>query len=159
MSAAVIALTEALDAAKVPNKSVVFTERDPSVQHWIIKDWTERVNSDTMAEKFSAVDMHQNADGDNVMYAYRELLARNSRRKILIVLSDGMPCCDRWGDADGYLQAVTSMIQGQGKVELYGIGILSDAVKRYYRDYTVLKDAKSIESCVVDVVKQKIIGR
>ena len=159
MSAAVMALTEALDAAKVPNKSVVFTEADPNVQHWTIKDWTERVNSDTMAEKFAAVNMHQNADGDNVMYAYRELLGRNSRRKILIVLSDGMPCCDRSGDADGYLKAVTSMIQGQGKVELYGIGILSDAVKRYYHEYTVLENAKSIESCVVDVVKQKIIGR
>lgn len=150
-------LSEALTAAKVPNKVAGFSERIHTLHHYILKDWNESVQPDTMCARSTHAKWSQNADGDSLMVAYRDLMARNNKRKILLVLSDGQPCCDNSGDADTYLRQVTSFIQSTD-VELYGIGICTRAVERYYRDYVVLNNPDQIEEVLTDVIKSKIIG-
>ena len=157
MGAALMSLSEAMLAAKIPLKVCTFTEVHKRLKHRVIEDWHERFDRDRMLDRLGTGRLSQNADGDNVLIAYNELLQRSEPRKILIVLSDGMPACLRWGDAHTFLKNVTSSIIADGRVELYGVGIMTEAVKEFYPEYSVLEDSKQIEECLVEVVKRKLI--
>jgi len=157
MACGMISLTKALKVAKVPVKIACFTERRSTCYHYLIHDWNEPANEEVMRDRFARCDLMQNADGDNVMYAYRELIARPSKRKILIVLSDGEPCCHHPGDAYNYLKDVTRAIVQEGRVELYGVGMGTKAVKAFYPEYALLDDESEIEDCIINIVKDKII--
>lgn len=157
MTVAVGQLSAALNIAGVPHKVVGFTEWYEGPENRVIKGFDEPFTWDTFRDRFASMDLAQNADGDHLMYEYNDMLSRDAKRKIIIVLSDGRPCCSNSGDADTYLQEVTKEIQGKGLVELYGIGIMSDAVERYYKDHVVLHSPNDIEECITNVVKEKII--
>lgn len=159
MVAAVGNISHALDIAGVPHAIGGFTEARTTCTHYNFKDWSEPYKWETLAGRMCDVPLRQNADGDSLMFVYNQLLQRDSKRKILIVLSDGEPCCDRSGDADTYLKHVTKHIEDRGKVELYGIGIMTDDVKRYYKEYSVLRKTEEIESCLTEVVKTKILRK
>lgn len=153
---AVTNMSKALDISGVPHKVAGFTEREPELHHYIFKDWEEKYNWDTFRGRAASAILRQNADGDSVMFSYNELLSTDHSRKILIVLSDGEPCCDRPGNSDDYLRVVTEHIEKAGKVELYGIGIMTDT-SEYYRDSVQLRNENEIEDCITEVVKEKII--
>ena len=157
MVAAVGNLSYALQVAGVPFKVAGFTEEEPYCYQYIIKDWKDMYSWEVMRDRFASVNLSQNADGDNLMHAFNELTGRVEKRKILIVLSDGQPCADRQGDVDTYVKNVTKYIEGSGAVELYGVGIMTRAVTKYYNDHVVLNNSNEIEECLTQVVKSKLI--
>lgn len=87
----------------------------------------------------------QNPDGECVKWAAQRLALRKEKRKILIVLSDGMPATM---DSDSRklqsdLKLKIAQIEKSG-IECIGIGIQTDAVKHFYKDYVVVNDISSL---------------
>lgn len=77
-----------------------------------------------------------NADGDAVMYAIETLVPRREERKMIIVLSDGMPsACAPSLDAASMLKASIKCAKDRG-IEMYGIGIMDNSVKIFYGEKT-----------------------
>lgn len=82
--------------------------------------------------------LKENVDGEALLWAHQRLLARQERRRILIVISDGEPSDESTRDANvpGYLEnhlrRVIATIENRSPVQLLAIGVAHD-VGRYYR--------------------------
>jgi len=88
--------------------------------------------------------MRNNIDGECVEIAARRLLARKEKGKIMIVLSDGYPAgaCD--GDVlSSHLKSVVKRVSAAG-IKTIGIGIHSDAVRKFYDKNVVINDIKEL---------------
>ncbi len=102
--------------------------------------------------------MNQNADGVAVQVAWERLLRQPSKRKILVVGSDGCPCSSMEGDSDKFLKDTVKAIEKDGRVEIYGIGIQDDNVKRFYKHNQVIRDHAELENALVSVIRNFIIN-
>ena len=86
-------------------------------------------------------ELKENIDGEALLWAHRRLLARSERRRILVVVSDGMPTDEATLAANGYdyldahLRQVVDEIEARSPVQLAAIGIGHD-VSRFYRNAT-----------------------
>lgn len=86
-------------------------------------------------------ELKENIDGEALTWAHRRLLARSERRRILVVVSDGMPTDEATLAANGYdyldahLRQVIDDIEVRSPVQLAAIGIGHD-VSRFYRNAT-----------------------
>jgi cobaltochelatase CobT len=107
-----------------------------------------------------------NIDGISLEQSGRELLRRPEKRKVLMVLSDGKPANPYMsrsrGDNKGYdykshLESVVSSLMNDG-IDVFGIGIESDAVRNYYPNYAVLDDLADLESKVIGKMDDLLIG-
>ena len=150
-------LAESITPLGVPLEIAAFSEACyVGLDHYIIKEFNEKRSSADIIRDYSSITcvLRQNADGESIMWAAKRLMARPEERKILIVLSDGEPCCDNPGDAWTYTRDVIHTLSS--KVELYGIGILSDAVQDLFPEYTVLSNTAHLEKCLLEVIKKKI---
>jgi len=100
-----------------------------------------------------------NIDGVSVHKIGRELMARPERRKVLIVLSDGLPEDDLMDEAqmNSHLKSVVKELN-KGGVEVFGIGIQSSAVKRFYDNCVVLHDASELDKELIDRMSKVLIG-
>ncbi len=96
--------------------------------HAIFKGWGS--NDPRSLMKIEGLD--QNLDGEAVMWAAHRLAKRHERRKVMFVVSDGYPAGSR-DNAQGhtYLKDSIARIIDAG-IEVYGIGIASDAVEEFY---------------------------
>lgn len=160
-----IALGEALKSLEIPFEVTgFFSEYDRKVASSGVKP-DSRYNRTTEAlrlhvfKDFGAQSMtgmeklfvgSQNPDGECVAWAAKRLANRKEKRKILIVLSDGMPAT---GDGSGSrlnadLKSKVEKIQKSG-IECIGIGIQSDAVSRFYKDHVVLGNVKELPKTVL----------
>ena len=86
-------------------------------------------------------ELKENIDGEALLWAHRRLLARSEQRRILVVVSDGMPTDEATLAANGYdyldthLRQVIDDIESRSLVQLAAIGIGHD-VSRFYRNAT-----------------------
>lgn len=108
----------------------------------------------------SDVELRGNCDAESLLRGYKEIVVQKQKRKIMIVLSDGEPADSSHHslvDADDALLYVCKDIEKEKRVELYGIGIETDCVKRYYTNHTVINRASELETKLLEVIKQSII--
>lgn len=97
--------------------------------------------------------LNSNNDAIAIEYAGRRLMKRQETRKILFVFSDGLPA-DHVDE--GVLNFTTKHnVQKLEKVgvEVLGIGIQSDAVKRFYKNNHVIKDVQELPGFVMGRLK------
>jgi len=155
-AAAVSLLNDACSPLGIPIKIAAFTERSPKCEHYIVKEYDQRVTNDSILSDYCKISqkLHQNADGESIMWAARDLILRPEERKILVVLSDGSPASDNAGDCFTY--TVDVVAHWSKYMELYGIGILDSTVDRIYPESTVLKKTYELETCLLDLIKKKI---
>ena len=99
-----------------------------------------------------------NSDGEAILYARDRLKPRSERRKIMFVLSDGMPCAS--GDSHALDQhcrdAVNQLVAED--IECLGIGIQTDSVKRYYPKYTVVDSVETLAHAGMDNLARILLG-
>ena len=101
-----------------------------------------------------------NVDGESVMIAHKRLKQRPEKRKILMVFSDGQPAAH--SDFPSRLRTHLKKTVGevsQSGVECIGIGILSDAVKRYYPTYVVVDSLEDLATNVMEQLSQALMGK
>jgi cobaltochelatase CobT len=142
---------------RMPVQLAAFTNGRSRCDIGLIKKFDDRSVSPTdIATGFSRFYPYSsgNNDADAVMWAYNQCKRRKEDRKILIVLSDGCPA-GSWmgGNSDANLIHVTTHIQKEGEVELYGVGIQSDAVETYYENCKVLNNESQINRTLFEIIK------
>jgi cobaltochelatase CobT len=93
--------------------------------------------------------LKENIDGEALEWAYKRLLLRTERRRILMVISDGAPVDDSTLSVnpgnylERHLRKVIAEVEGREAVELIAIGIGHD-VTRYYRRAVTIVDAEEL---------------
>lgn len=98
-----------------------------------------------------------NIDGESVQIAALRLARRRESRKILFVLSDGNPAC--YGDIPslyGHLKRVVTDVEKSG-IDVVGIGICSDAPKRFYSRHVVLDRIEDLPGEVMRQLKSLLV--
>lgn len=153
-----ILLNDALGSLRVPTELCTFTWGWHDAEHYVVKRFDEKVNQEQLAGRLSeaADNMNGNGDGDSVLWAYNRIKARPEKKKILIVLSDGQPA-DGNGDYIGFLKQVVKDIEADKHVDIYGIGIMSSAVKKFYSKCSVINEPEELETALLNVIKHKLI--
>ena len=87
----------------------------------------------------------QNVDPEAVQWAGDRLAMRQEKRKIMFVLSDGMPAANT-SDSRILGDQLRRNIKQLSKfgIETIGIGIQSDAVSRFYPDFIIVNELKEL---------------
>jgi cobaltochelatase CobT len=93
--------------------------------------------------------LKENIDGEAILWALKRLNARQEKRKILMVISDGAPVDDSTISVnsnnylDAHLRQVIAHVEGARKIELLAIGIGHD-VNRYYQNAVTIRDISEL---------------
>lgn len=150
-------LSDTLSFLNIKHEVLGYTEDSQLVAH-IFKYFDQKVAPEVLLERFSDASRRlvENADGDSILFAYNRLKGRKEKRKLLIVMSDGSPCCSREGDIYSFTKDVVKSIEAS-KVEIYGIGIMNNNVKNFYKDNVVIQSASELEGALLNVIKTKLI--
>ena len=98
-------------------------------------------------------------DGESLLWAAQRLNQIDAERKILIVISDGCPmdgATYRTNPADyldQHLQQVAALIESQGDIELYALGVGLD-LSNFYQRNLALDLSHSLDNATFDEVLQ-----
>lgn len=158
-TAATAMLNDCLSKLNIPHAIYGFTTSSENkvYEH---KRFNQSLDCDSVINNMcsSNIRMSGNDDADSVMFVHDKLIQQKSKRKILIVLSDGQPT-DPWGcDAPAYLKKVVGDIETKSPVEIYGLGILTDCVKEYYSKSVVINDCSNLEDSLLNLLKDSILS-
>lgn len=167
-------IADALDKIHVPNAICGFTthgtittpdDTDEIYQRFeplmlpIMKNWGERVNTDIVCARLGLcadkMPLENNADGESLLSLAQLIASRTEDRRILIVLSDGQPCCIGSKQSE-YLKTVNSYLQQSG-IDVFGIGINTDAPKHYYKKSICLNEVKDLGKTLISVISGSIM--
>ena len=176
------ALAEALDRLNINNQVVGFTtknsfavsraedeverttsrypSRTEALYMPILKDWSQRFTADRKVATLMAgrdVALANNIDGESLEYAARMLTAQGGSRKVMIVLSDGAPCAaGSLPEQSVHLKRVIKRLEQSG-MELFGIGIMTESVKRYYTHYEVVRELEELPTKVMTTMQNLLL--
>lgn len=170
-------ISDALDRINVPNIITGFTtagcdidaarkmgrgyNRYESLMLPTIKGWHERANTPTTRKRLGCLSerfpLEDNIDGESIMALAQHFAGRTEDKKIMLVMSDGAPA-GIGHDFSDHLKAVAESIEGSGLIELMGIGILTDAPSRFYKNHVEVKKVEDLGATVVRKLSQLILG-
>lgn len=168
-------LADALDRIHVPNVITGFTtygnpnletmskrgfSRFEALMLPIIKNWHEKANSPEIRARMGCVaetfPLLNNVDGESIAQLASLFAGRMEDKKIMIVQSDGAPCAA--GDGFGnHLRSVTNDIESASDINLLAIGILTDAPRRYYKNYALVNKVEELGTSVVSELSRIIL--
>jgi cobalamin biosynthesis protein CobT len=156
--AAAQALGSALGTVGIPCQILGFTERGGNCTIPVFKEYDERYSQKVDDAMTNATNiLAHNNDGDAILWAYRGLVKRQSKRKVLVVLSDGAPAGLRGGDYYSYTQRVVKAIEEEGEIEIAGIGIEDMNVEYIYKEHFTINGADQITEALLKTIKRKIL--
>ncbi|HHG8903671.1 TPA: porphyrin biosynthesis protein [Klebsiella pneumoniae] len=168
-------LAEALDRIHVPNVITGFTtygnpdvatmskrgfSRFEALMLPIIKNWHEKANSPEIRARMGCVaetfPLLNNVDGESIAQLASLFAGRMEDKKIMIVQSDGAPCAAGDGFSN-HLRSVTNDIENTSDINLLAIGILTDAPRRYYKNYALVNKVEELGTSVVSELSRIIL--
>lgn len=164
--ASALMLAEALQGIKVSVEIAGFTEFGSQKDDLIHDTWLhfgqrfvkERVLDD-MSKMSQA--LSNNADGENILYAYSRLKQQKETRKILIVLSDGQPAATgpvgSTCDIGAYTKRVIRTIEKDKDVTIIGLGMSGYSPKQFYTNAFTVKHGEALEPVLLDIVKKGVL--
>ncbi|MFX4358115.1 cobalamin biosynthesis protein CobT [Acinetobacter baumannii] len=186
-AAASYALSNVLDRLKIPHEVICFTTHTDSATYHkrlkqireaekkygvsysryenlympVIKGYNERINTETK-RRFGWLPhsglMASNIDGECVEIAARRLMGRKEAGKIMMVLSDGSPAGGgNSRDLEYHLKEVVKKIE-KSKVDVIGIGIEDDSVRRFYDKHVVIHDVEQLPSLVISRLRSMLLA-
>lgn len=155
-SAAAVLMGNALDTVHVPFEVLGFTDNSSSAIIPVFKSFTSPWVPSNAICAFGNVSWHLNGNPDAVAVdvAGARLAQRNNKRRVMIVLSDGMPASFLL-DGAGALKAAVSRAVAAG-IEVFGIGINSTAVERFYDHHVVVGDYNTLSSVLLSVLDKQL---
>ncbi|EPJ4411428.1 cobaltochelatase CobT-related protein [Klebsiella pneumoniae] len=168
-------LADALDRIHVPNVITGFTtygnpdvatmskrgfSRFEALMLPIIKNWHEKANSPEIRARMGCVaetfPLLNNVDGESIAQLASLFAGRMEDKKIMIVQSDGAPCAAGDGFSN-HLRSVTNDIENTSDINLLAIGILTDAPRRYYKNYALVNKVEELGTSVVGELSRIIL--
>ena len=129
----------------------------------IFKDFDERFGPETkkrLADQYkNQRGMHSNNDALAVEVAGTRLSQRREPRKIMLVLSDGLPADYGLDDKvlNNSLKTQIERLENNG-VEVIGIGIEDSSVKKFYKKNAVIRNASELPRFVTKELKALLVG-
>jgi cobaltochelatase CobT len=99
--------------------------------------------------------LKENIDGEALIWAHNRIVTRTEQRKILMVISDGLPVdnstllVNSSNYLEQHLKYAIGMIESQSPVELVAIGIGHD-VTHHYRRAVTITDAEQLGGAMTD---------
>ncbi|EAM1844023.1 porphyrin biosynthesis protein [Salmonella enterica] len=169
-------IADALDRINVPNIITGFTtfgnpdssdrskrgfSRFEALMLPIIKNWNEKANVPEIRARMGCVSttfpLLNNVDGESIVQLASLFSGRTEDRKIMLVLSDGVPCATGEGFKE-HLKATTKEIETVSDIDLMAIGILTDAPKFFYKNYALVKSVEQLGSSVVTELSRIILS-
>lgn len=168
---AVTLLNEALGTVlRIPIEILGFTERSKEFSG----DWDQFRTNMVVLKNFNSPQpraaittalgkcahiLRENTDGEAILFAHDRLTKQRTKRKVMFVLSDGYPAGGYVkGSIERFTERVIDSIQKRSPVELYGVGLMSDSVTELYKEHTVIKNARELESKLISVITKKVFG-
>ena len=121
------------------------------------KEFHEVVPPGRIAGLARGAGFHGNADGDALIWGLNNIIKRPEHRKIIIVLSDGMPTDGTHVvDPGSMLKYAIAAARKRG-VEVFGIGIEDQSVKHFYgADCKTINSAEELPKAIIDTMKAKM---
>lgn len=101
--------------------------------------------------------LSQNVDGESVQIAGSRLMRQKAERHVMIVLSDGEPCCRAGKGLGPHLRKVVKTLT-TAKVEVIGVGIQTTSVKSYYPKNVVINDAAELPTRVMTELTKLLLA-
>lgn len=152
-----LAKIEMVFAKYFPIKIFAFDASGGCIVHEIIKGWNEKF-SRSAAYNFLIKGRYGNSnfDGYSIRVATADILSRPEKKKLLIVLSDGLPC---YGGLDDVKKAVTeARLKGVSVVGIYFSDDedddASEAFKEMYQKDYIVTTPDKIEGELVQILKK-----
>lgn len=119
------------------------------------KSFTENA---AVVSVFSDFPMQSNLDGEAVEWAARRLAARREKTKLLIVISDGMPCAEMSNSAEleRHLYATAKRIEARRDdgLHLAALGIGEERVRSFYANAEVINAVEGLPAAVLGIVER-----
>ncbi len=158
LAAAYGMVNEAIKPLGVPFELLCFSERfggDP--WFFVVKGYNENISTDEILERMAVVSkyLQDNPDGEALLWAYSRLRVRREKKKILVVLSDGLPETKAKGDASAHLKYICQELEK--RITLYGIGLQTDAVENYYKNNYKVSNGHDLETMFLNLVKKELL--
>jgi cobalamin biosynthesis protein CobT len=83
---------------------------------------------------------------------------RKEKKKLLIVMSDGSPAASKSSiGLEEFTEKVIKEIEASKSIDIYGLGLCSNAVEYYYKAHSVVKDPSEIPSKLIELIERKIL--
>jgi cobalamin biosynthesis protein CobT len=147
-------LAHVLQSIHIPY-GVAFFSSSGGLKHHIAV--AKNINENIPLDSFAGILMGYrpngcNNDSDSILWAINKLKGRKEKRKIIIVLSDGMPSVGIW--AHSSLHKICDEIEKSRDYEIYGIGIQDNDVARYYRHNKIIDRASQVEEALLGILKE-----
>ena len=164
--ASTLLVNEVCSTLNIPLEILGFTDgsggySEPKPLMFIYKGFNDlRVNDDSLKEYFalSSGFMIGNPDGENILWAYDRLNKRKEKKKLLIVMSDGSPAASKSSSGlEEFTRKVITEIEASKSVDIYGLGLCSDAVTYYYKANSVVREPNEIPSKLIELIERKIL--
>lgn len=154
----VIGFTTGSEEVPIPPGKKTSYARYQSIYMPIFKSFTDRWDASAKNRLVAAQSYYSrtwlwnNVDGECVQIAANRLIARPEKGKIMIVLSDGLPCADGANhQLSSHLAKVVNEVSK--KIDIIGIGIKSEYVKRYYKKWVVLNRIADLPQEVIKSIR------
>lgn len=133
-----------------------------SLKIYVLKEFKKRFGYSEklgMASMIYSGQKNNNVDGESVMIAVKRLMQQKAARRILMVLSDGNPTVvgARFA-ADKHLKDTVEKVGKMG-VECIAIGINSEAVKRFYPKYVILRNVDELPTRVIGELETLLLAK
>ena len=163
MGKSMILLSRVLSDINIRHELVGFTDGSNFLINYLFKPFSSsRLQSELLCDRLQSSSNYMgcNADADSVLWVFNRIKNERSKRKIIIVLSDGCPAGGYRGNCGSQPEAllrIVSNIQGSG-VEIYGIGIEDDNVSKFYPEHQIINNSNELELALLSLIKKKIIG-
>jgi len=153
---AALTAEQATKARREDNQGKIYG-RVENLRHNIYKRFEESYNRvKTRLVKISA--FANNFDQDDIEWAWGQLqqycITHNVERKLLIVISDGMPC-GGMGAREKMIRVI-NQIGCDKSAEIVGIGIQTNYVKDFYHKCIEIQDVAQLGMNVVSLLKSAI---
>ena len=151
----VVAMSDMMTKLNIPFSVYAFSDYDSNTyaNTFVLKEFDDDYNNPLIRNHFNMLSskhyefmqeqveeynmFYGNRDEFHVDYLCRKLRSARLDNKILIVFSDGFPY-------ESY--RLKNIVQRNLDINIIGVGLCSDAVKKFYRNYRVFNDEKELEN-------------
>jgi cobalamin biosynthesis protein CobT len=136
--------------------------RGAALEIRILKSFAERMTP-IVRRRFALLSqgdamMQENVDGESVQIANHRLQQQRATRKVMMVLSDGMPAVNghRAPILAKHLKEVVKQIEKRG-TDVVALGILDPSVKQFYDRALVLNSVEELPSLVMKELHRLLV--
>jgi cobaltochelatase CobT len=104
------------------------------------------------AGRFAGVGSNGNTPmAEALWYVAQTLVPREEKRKVIIVLTDGAP-----NEPAEFTEKAIELLDGAG-VEIYGVGVMCDAVRKFFKNFTHVQSMQELAPKVFDMLGKAVI--